>query len=531
MTESIVICKMKSEDEVTKVPTTGSTSSRSSTPTSTSKNKRTRLTFPFGACRVCSDSATGIHYGIATCEGCKGFFKRSILRKEKYRCYFDNSCVINVANRNRCKACRFRRCLSEGMSVDGVKMGRIPKIVKEKALREQQERQLQQETQQNVANQRAEEVHVRESSCSSLSDRSIENYDPNIMDSDVIHVPHSSLSRHYEPTKTSANDLQFYDDQRLKRPRKLSEHDINSSSVFRNQQKYPKLGYQTKYPTFLPDNFTLDETIGLAEHPTAPLSHDLFQHVFTVSSKLTQNKSNLYINLNEDESTFIRFLRWSSHNVYLRYSGRVKQLETRMNHMIREQINEFPGEYATNEEFFRDLRKTLEVNVRMSVYHIQELPGMKNLDSNTLKCLLLHRSFDWFMLKYGCLLNKNGQSYIVSPSGFQFTRQWMNSFYGYQLTDAMFEFSQCLYELDLNETEIALVIPLQMLHPDSTIQNDEMPRILRSCYLYALYEELCHNRGETEGRLLCSKILQTLDLLVPINEFYDKNVGTRILQV
>jgi hypothetical protein len=49
----------------------------------------------------------------------QGFFKRSILRKEKYRCYFDNTCLINVTNRNRCKSCRFRRCIDEGMSVDG----------------------------------------------------------------------------------------------------------------------------------------------------------------------------------------------------------------------------------------------------------------------------------------------------------------------------------------------------------------------------------------------------------------------------
>ena len=123
---------------------------------------------------------------------------------------------------------------------------------------------------------------------------------------DVIHIPHTTLSRHYEPAKMSANDLQLYDDQRLKRSRKLSEHDINSLSVFRNQQKHPKLGYQTKYPTFLPDNFTLDETVGLAEHPAAPLSHDLFQRVLTVSSKLSQNKPNSYINLNEDELAFLR---------------------------------------------------------------------------------------------------------------------------------------------------------------------------------------------------------------------------------
>ncbi|KAH3837299.1 hypothetical protein DPMN_110685 [Dreissena polymorpha] len=27
--------------------------------------------FPFGRCRICKDRATGLHYGVATCEGCK----------------------------------------------------------------------------------------------------------------------------------------------------------------------------------------------------------------------------------------------------------------------------------------------------------------------------------------------------------------------------------------------------------------------------------------------------------------------------
>jgi hypothetical protein len=43
---------------------------------------------------------------------------------------------------------------------------------------------------------------------------------------------------------------------------------------------------------------------------------------------------------------------------------------------------------------------------------------------------------------------------------------------------------------------------------DSTMTDQETPRMLRSCYLYALYAELCHNRGEIEGKLMCSKILQ-----------------------
>ena len=29
-------------------------------------------------CNICEDKATGLHYGIITCEGCKGFFKRTV---------------------------------------------------------------------------------------------------------------------------------------------------------------------------------------------------------------------------------------------------------------------------------------------------------------------------------------------------------------------------------------------------------------------------------------------------------------------
>lgn len=103
---------------------------------SSNSSETPRLQFSFGKCKICDDTATGIHYGIATCEGCKGFYKRSLKKHESYFCFQKNNCCINKITRNRCKACRFKKCIKEGMSIDGIRMGRIPKSEKLKSFNE-----------------------------------------------------------------------------------------------------------------------------------------------------------------------------------------------------------------------------------------------------------------------------------------------------------------------------------------------------------------------------------------------------------
>nr|ASL70617.1 nuclear receptor [Brachionus koreanus] len=95
--------------------------------------KKLKTSFNFGKCKVCKDKATGIHYGVASCEGCKGFFKRSMEKNEKYVCYFGYKCEVTPKQRKKCKFCRWKACLAAGMSFEGIKMGRIPKIEKERA--------------------------------------------------------------------------------------------------------------------------------------------------------------------------------------------------------------------------------------------------------------------------------------------------------------------------------------------------------------------------------------------------------------
>lgn len=77
-------------------------------------------------CVVCGDRASGRHYGAVSCEGCKGFFKRSIRKNLVYSCRGTGECVINKHHRNRCQYCRLQRCMALGMRQDSVQCERKP---------------------------------------------------------------------------------------------------------------------------------------------------------------------------------------------------------------------------------------------------------------------------------------------------------------------------------------------------------------------------------------------------------------------
>ena len=88
---------------------------------------------PSQLCAVCGDTAACQHYGVRTCEGCKGFFKRTVQKGAKYVCLADKSCPVDKRRRNRCQFCRFQKCLAVGMVKEVVRTdslkgrrGRLP---------------------------------------------------------------------------------------------------------------------------------------------------------------------------------------------------------------------------------------------------------------------------------------------------------------------------------------------------------------------------------------------------------------------
>ncbi|XP_044189798.1 nuclear receptor subfamily 5 group A member 2-like [Thunnus albacares] len=96
-------------------------------------------------CPVCGDKVSGYHYGLLTCESCKGFFKRTVQNNKKYICAENQECRIDKTQRKRCPFCRFQKCLHVGMRLEAVRADRMrggrnkfgPMYKRDRALKQQ----------------------------------------------------------------------------------------------------------------------------------------------------------------------------------------------------------------------------------------------------------------------------------------------------------------------------------------------------------------------------------------------------------
>eukprot|EP00092_Neocalanus_flemingeri_P034634 GFUD01037675.1.p1 GENE.GFUD01037675.1~~GFUD01037675.1.p1 ORF type:complete len:484 (-),score=111.17 GFUD01037675.1:15-1466(-) len=74
-------------------------------------------------CGVCGNPADNVkHYGAVSCYSCRAFFRRAIPNANKIQncTKKTNSCYVDSVSRNKCKKCRYEKCLKVGMKPEKV---------------------------------------------------------------------------------------------------------------------------------------------------------------------------------------------------------------------------------------------------------------------------------------------------------------------------------------------------------------------------------------------------------------------------
>uniref|UniRef100_UPI0037E91711 nuclear receptor subfamily 1, group D, member 4a n=1 Tax=Semicossyphus pulcher TaxID=241346 RepID=UPI0037E91711 len=459
-------------------------------------------------CKVCGDIASGFHYGVHACEGCKGFFRRSIQQNINYKmCVKNENCLIMRMNRNRCQHCRFKKCLSVGMSRDAVRFGRIPKREKQRLLDEMQ-------SYMNSLNESA----AMEMDSSSVRDA------PSSPEEGNSKEAIGAISRAYRDIFTSRNN---HSQERPAKRANISTN--NNSSHFSQDVAFTQVHSQ-------PASSQSYRSCPAASANQCPVAHNDNHHTFqnVDNHRYTYSVST---NQNHDQANSTTPHRGSSanHNSYRNAAGSTQNQPScpwklaQGAKVLACPLNAWPvsGAERSSQEIWESFSQCFTPAVKEVVEFAKGIPGFQELGQQDQVMLLKSGTFQVLMVRFSTLFNAaertvtflNGQTYPLTT----LRALGMGS-----LLDAMFEFSEKLGSLGLEPDEMALFMAVVLVSADrSGISDMRAVEQLQEGLIRAL-RSLITRRRPDDSALFPKLLLRLPDLRTLNNLHSDKLLAFRI---
>ncbi|KAG5837967.1 hypothetical protein ANANG_G00218750 [Anguilla anguilla] len=417
-------------------------------------------------CKVCGDIASGFHYGVHACEGCKGFFRRSIQQNINYKmCVKKENCLIMRMNRNRCQHCRFKKCLSVGMSRDAVRFGRIPKREKQRLLDEMQ----------NYMNSLNESAS---------------------MDMDSSPPPEAPPSPEDSQSEAAIGAIS------------RAYHDIFG------YPSCPATGYRTSpgCPVTLRDSDPSFAYVDNGHYSLSPSSNQ--SHSRSSVDPPTQTYSANYNSYPAGESQSQTSCPW-------RLAAGSKVLACPLNtHPVA------PAD-CSSQQVWEAFSQCFTPAVREVVEFAKGIPGFQSLSQQDQVMLLKAGTFQVLMVRF-CSLFRPKERTVTFLNGQTYPLPVLRALGMGSLLDAMFEFSEKLGALGLEPDEMALFMAVVLVSADrSGVLNVGAVEQLQERLIRALRSLITRRRPE-DSALFPKLLLRLPDLRTLNNLHSDKLLAFRI---
>ncbi|GAA6093599.1 nuclear receptor subfamily 1 group D member 1 isoform X2 [Tachysurus ichikawai] len=495
-------------------------------------------------CKVCGDVASGFHYGVHACEGCKGFFRRSIQQNIQYKkCLKNETCTIMRINRNRCQQCRFKKCLSVGMSRDAVRFGRIPKREKQRMLAEMQSamnnmvnNQLQNEFQ--LASLKTSTSFSSSSSsssspCSGLtvasqpqpsavpvapspsppapgspSPQNAQSH-PQIATSPPL-CPSPGLDSTITAITKAHRETFVYAHDKLSaalQPQNGVDLDGHSSNCFASGYNMNSHNSVHQSNSGLQCNgFQTDNKQHLQ---SSPLSNQ--QHQRLPQQNNTQHIPNInWYGAQQDNSNniLVQNCPWKNRKDIL--------LACPMNMHPQTDSNKTP------QEIWEDFSLSFTPAVREVVEFAKHIPGFSSLSQNDQITLLKAGTFEVLMVRFASLFNVKEKT-VTFISGTTYSLEALKNMGMGALLGTMFDFSEKLSDLELSAEELGLFTAVVLVSTDrSGIKNVKSVEMLQDSLIKALRTLVSKNAPGDVSRF--TKLLLKLPDLRTLNSMHSEKL-------
>uniref|UniRef100_A0A3P9MFU7 Nuclear receptor subfamily 1 group D member 1 n=1 Tax=Oryzias latipes TaxID=8090 RepID=A0A3P9MFU7_ORYLA len=448
-------------------------------------------------CKVCGDIASGFHYGVHACEGCKGFFRRSIQQNIHYKmCVKNENCLIMRMNRNRCQHCRFKKCLSVGMSRDAVRFGRIPKREKQRLLDEMQ----------SYMNSLSESSSVEmEVSPNSDAPSSPQNQANNGAGSIL-----PSYSSDEKPIKMAAGNSNLSPPHQCFQNSTVQETNRSNAPIQVKQANLPTNYHVPTNVTMVPcsngssTNANVDNYIFTSNHNQCPMNRNQSPHTYATS-----------------QNSFPASDFQNQNSCPWKLNGGAKVLAC--------PLNSCPVAPASrsSQEVWESFSQCFTPAVKEVVEFAKSIPGFQNLSQHDQVMLLKSGTFQVLMVRF-CSLFDPKERTVTFLNGQTYSLASLRALGMGSLLDAMFDFSEKLGSLGLEPDEMALFMAVVLVSADrSGIAEVAAVEQLQENLIKAL-RSLISSRRPEDSTLFPKLLLRLPDLRTLNNQHSDKLLAFRI---